>query len=151
MGTVYEATERLSGRRVALKVLHPDLARTEEARKRFFREMQILSALSHPSIVKSFANAEIEGQLVMVLEYLEGRNLRDELSSVGRIAVPRALDITMAVLSALSAAHEREPPIVHRDLKPENLMVMRDGSIKVMDFGIAKVLDDKQQKTRTTQ
>ena len=151
MGTVYEATERLSGRRVALKVLHPDLARTEEARQRFFREMQILSALSHPSIVKSFANAEIDGQLVMVLEYLEGRNLRDELSSVGRIAVPRALDITMAVLSALSAAHEREPPIVHRDLKPENLMVMRDGSIKVMDFGIAKVLDDKQQKTRTTQ
>jgi tRNA A-37 threonylcarbamoyl transferase component Bud32 len=150
MGCVYEATERLSGRKVALKVLHPELARTEEARQRFFREMQILAGLSHPNIVKSFANAEIDGKLVMVLEYLDGRNLREELAN-GRLGVARALDIAISALSALSAAHEREPPVVHRDLKPENLMVLRDGSIKIMDFGIAKVLDDKQQKTRTTQ
>jgi serine/threonine protein kinase len=151
MGIVYEASERLSGRRVALKVLHAELARTAESRQRFAREMQILSQLSHPNIVKSFANAEIDGKLVMVLEYLEGRNLRQELVANGRIPVARALDIAMAGLAALSVAHEREPAIVHRDLKPENLMVLRDGSIKIMDFGIAKVLDEKQQQTRTTQ
>ena len=140
MGVVYEATERLTGRRVALKVLHRSLAGRADARARFVTEMQILTTLEHPSIVRCLSTSEIDGRLVMVLELLEGRTLREELEQRGALAPARAIRI----------AHARSPAIVHRDLKPENLMLTPDGNVKVMDFGIAKVLGAPSQ-TRATQ
>jgi serine/threonine protein kinase len=140
MGKVYEAEERLSGRRVALKVLRPELARSEPARRLFGNEMSILARLDHPNVVRCLACAEIDGELVMALELLEGRTLRQLLATDDALDWQRALSIVQQIASALRAAHEHEPPIVHRDLKPENVMILADGTIKVTDFGIAKVL-----------
>ena len=145
MGKVYEAEERLSKRRVALKVLRPELARTEDGRRLFLNEMQILAHLEHPNIVRSLASMEVDGQLVMALEFLEGRTLRKELDERRRIPWQEAVGVVAKIAEALAVAHSQEPPIVHRDLKPENVMLTgaapRCGSdLKVMDFGIAKVL-----------
>jgi len=141
MGKVYEAEERLSGRRVALKVLRPELTRTEEGRRLFVSEMQILAHLEHPNVVRSLASIEQEGQLVLVLEYLEGRTLREEIVNKRKLAWPQAVDIAAQMADALRVAHEQSPPIVHRDLKPENVMLRENEPLKVMDFGIAKVLE----------
>src|SRR5262245_7188487 len=141
MGKVYEAEERLSKRRVALKVLRPELTRTEDGRRLFLNEMQILAHLEHPGIVRSLASMEVDGQLVMVLEYLSGRTLREELTARDKLPWLEAVDVIVKIAGALGVAHAQQPPIVHRDLKPENVMLTEDGSLKVMDFGIAKVLE----------
>ena len=145
MGKVYEAEERLSKRRVALKVLHAELARSDDGRRLFLNEMQILAHLEHPNIVRSLASIEVSGELVMVLEYLPGRTLRAELHEKGRVSWPEAIRIVAAVASALAAAHGQTPPIIHRDLKPENIMMLEGGAVKVMDFGIAKVIEAMHQ------
>ncbi|MEO5727064.1 MAG: serine/threonine-protein kinase, partial [Byssovorax sp.] len=141
MGKVYEAEERLSKRRVALKVLHPELARSEQGRRLFQNEMQILAHLEHPNIVRSLASIEVAGELVMVLELLDGKTLRQVLHAETRLPWGEAVRIVAAISGALAAAHGQEPPIIHRDLKPENIMVLSDGAVKVMDFGIAKVIE----------
>ena len=154
MGKVYEAEERLSKRRVALKVLRPELTKHEEGRRLFLNEMQILAHLEHPNLVRSHASMENDGQLVLVLEYLLGRTLRAELTRRGALPWQEALEHAARIAEALVVAHEQEPPIVHRDLTPENVMLtMGEGSpddapatgLKVMDFGIAKVLEGLNQ------
>jgi len=145
MGKVYEGEEKLSKRRVALKVLHPELAKSDSGRKLFVNEMQILAHLEHPNIVRSLASIEANGQLAMVLEFLEGRTLRHIILEEGRQPWAEAVRIVSSVASALSAAHGQEPPIIHRDLKPENIMILKDGTVKVMDFGIAKMLQAMNQ------
>jgi serine/threonine protein kinase len=146
MGKVYEAEERLSRRRVALKVLRPELGRSEEARRRFLDEMNILAHLDHPNIVRSLASTEVDGELVMALEFLDGETLRARLAARGRLPWTEAVTIAGEVAAALTAAHGQEPPIVHRDLKPENLMLTPSG-VKVMDFGIGKVLQAMRKGT----
>jgi len=150
MGKVYEAEERLSKRRVALKVLRPELTRHEDGRRLFLNEMQILAHLEHPHLVRSLASMESDGQLVLVLEYLQGRTLREELTRRGALSWSEAVEHVARVAEALAVAHEQEPAIVHRDLKPENVMLLvpegadKDApptGLKVMDFGIAKVLE----------
>ncbi|MDF2693406.1 MAG: Serine/threonine protein kinase PrkC, regulator of stationary phase [Labilithrix sp.] len=150
MGKVYEAEERLSKRRVALKVLRPELTRHEDGRRLFLNEMQILAHLEHPNLVRSLASMETDGQLVLVLEYLHGRTLRQELTRRGALSWQDALEHVARIAEALTVAHEQEPAIVHRDLKPENVMLtVAEGAsddepptgLKVMDFGIAKVLE----------
>ena len=152
MGKVYEAEERLSKRRVALKVLRPELTKSEEGRRLFLNELQILAHLEHPNLVRSLASVEDGDKLVMVLEYLEGRTLRDELTRRRSLPWAEAVEHVVHIAEALSVAHEQEPAIVHRDLKPENVMLLceegADGEagdrpitgLKVMDFGVAKVL-----------
>lgn len=149
MGKVYEAEERLSKRRVALKVLRRELSRDAEGRRLFLDEMQILAHLEHPGLVRSLASLESEGQLVLVLEYLPGRTLRKELACRGRLPWDEAVEHAARIAEALSVAHTQEPPIVHRDLKPENVMLTVESGesedapavgLKVMDFGVAKVL-----------
>jgi serine/threonine-protein kinase len=147
MGKVYEAEERLSHRRVALKVLRTELAKSEEGRRLFLNEMTILAHLDHGNIVRCLACTEVDGQLVMALEYLEGKTLREVLNERGALPWDEAIGVTVQIAAALAAAHRQEPPIVHRDLKPENVMILEDGSVKVMDFGIAKVL---QALSKTT-
>ncbi len=140
MGKVFEAEERLSGRRVALKVLRPELARSEPGRRLFENEMAILGGLDHPNVVRCLCCTEIEGELVMVLELLEGRTLRELCATEGALPWSRVVGLVEQMARALSAAHEHEPVIVHRDLKPENVMVPANGTLKVMDFGVAKML-----------
>jgi serine/threonine-protein kinase len=153
MGKVYEAEERLSKRRVALKVLRPDLARSEEGRRLFLNETRILAQLEHPNVVRSLASFEHEGQLVMVLELLEGRTLRSELTKRTRLPWSEAVEVAAQIAEALAAAHAQSPAIVHRDLKPENVMLLGDDGggvrLKVMDFGVAKVLAAAARATNT--
>jgi eukaryotic-like serine/threonine-protein kinase len=145
MGRVYEAEERLSKRRVALKVLRDELAKSEHARGLFLNEMQILAHLEHPNIVRSLASVEADGKLVTVLEFLEGRTLRELLNDRGRLPWEEAAYTVACVARALVAAHGQQPPVIHRDLKPENIMVLAGGSVKVMDFGIAKLVQALNQ------
>jgi eukaryotic-like serine/threonine-protein kinase len=147
MGKVFEAEERLSKRRVALKVLRPELARSEDARRMFMGEMTILAHLDHPNVVRCLACSEIDGELVMALELLDGKTLREVLLERGRLPWTEAVDVAAQMAKALRAAHRQAPPIVHRDLKPENAIVMGDGKVKVMDFGIAKVLEALSRST----
>jgi eukaryotic-like serine/threonine-protein kinase len=147
MGKVFEAEERLSKRRVALKVLRPELARSQEARRMFMGEMTILAHLDHPNVVRCLACTEIDGELVMALELLDGKTLREVLLERGRLPWTEAVDVAAQMAKALRAAHRQDPPIVHRDLKPENAIVMGDGTVKVMDFGIAKVLEALSRST----
>jgi len=144
MGKVYEAEERLSKRRVALKVLRPELSRSEHGRRLFLNEMTILAHLDHPNVVRCLACQELDGELVMVLELLEGPTLRALLAEQGRLPWTQAVAVVAQIAAGLSAAHGQEPPIVHRDLKPDNVaLVSATGvmKVKVMDFGIAKVLE----------
>ncbi|MEZ4443998.1 MAG: serine/threonine-protein kinase [Polyangiaceae bacterium] len=145
MGRVYEAEERLSKRRVALKVLREELARSEQARGLFLNEMQILAHLEHPNIVRSLASVEADGKLCTVLEFLDGRTLREVLNDRGRLPWEEAAYIVTCVARALVAAHGQEPPVIHRDLKPENIMLLEGGGVKVMDFGIAKLVQELNQ------
>ncbi len=147
MGKVYEAEERLSKRKVALKVLRPELAKAEDGRRLFLNEMTILAHLDHPNVVRCLACQEIEGELVMVLEFLEGPTLRQVLAERGRLPWTEAASLAVQIASGLSAAHGQTPAIVHRDLKPENVIVLPDGRVKVMDFGIAKVLEAMRHGT----
>jgi serine/threonine-protein kinase len=147
MGKVYEAEERLSRRKVALKILRPELKSSEQGRQMFLNEMTILAHLDHPNIVRSLACTELEGELVMALEYLEGETLRQRLATRVRLPWQEAVAIASDVAAALTAAHGQEPPIVHRDLKPENLMIVAGDRVKVMDFGIGKVMQAIRKST----
>jgi serine/threonine-protein kinase len=101
--------------------------------------MAILARLEHPGIVRSLASTEVDGELVMVLEYLDGRTLRAQIAE-GKLPWQEAARVVSAIAGALVAAHGQSPPIVHRDLKPENIMVTSSGAVKVMDFGVAKAI-----------
>lgn len=147
MATVYLAEESLSRRLVALKLLHHELTRSEDARRRFIAEMQILTTLEHPNLVRCYHCNDIDGRLMMALEYIRGGTLRTLLDARGRVPAAEACRIALGVLAALEAAHTHEPPIIHRDLKPENILLGDDGAIKVADFGIAKMLGSEPLTT----
>jgi serine/threonine-protein kinase len=147
MATVYEAHEQLSGRPVALKVLQDGIVASARARELFIGEMSILGRIDHPNVVRLLGSMELDGRLVMVLELIRGETLRATLSRSGRLPWPRAVEILQQILSGLAAAHAQQPPIAHRDLKPENVMIALDGSVKVTDFGIAKVIREGTMAT----
>ncbi|MCX4243875.1 serine/threonine protein kinase [Paraliomyxa miuraensis] len=147
MATVYLAEESLSRRLVALKVLHRELTRSEEARRRFISEMQILTSLEHPNVVRCHHCNDVDGQLMMALEFVKGGTLRALLKARGRLTALETCRIASGVLAALDAAHTNAPPIIHRDLKPENILLGDDGVIKVADFGIAKMLGSETLTT----
>ena len=140
MGKVYEAEERLSRRRVALKVLRSELSRSEAGRRQFVNEMGILASLDDPHVVRCLHCTEVEGELVMALEYLEGETLRERMNREGALVWDEVVSIAWQIAAALTAAHGGEQPIIHRDLKPENVMLVEGGRVKVMDFGIAKIV-----------
>jgi tetratricopeptide (TPR) repeat protein/tRNA A-37 threonylcarbamoyl transferase component Bud32 len=135
MGEVYLAQDAKLDRRVAVKFLPDSLNEEPKARERFLREAKAAAALDHPFICKVFEAGEFQGRSYIVMEYVEGKSLRD-LIAEGPIPLPDALKAALEVAEALEAAHDKG--IVHRDLKPANLMCTPQGHIKVMDFGLAK-------------
>jgi serine/threonine-protein kinase len=143
MGTVYLAEHTLMQKRVALKVIHPSMSEDAEMRSRFEREAMASSHIDHPNVAAAtdFGRTE-DGAYFLVLEYIDGANLRDVLQHAP-LPVARALNIVRQIALALERAHEAG--IVHRDLKPENVMLVRRGKepdfVKVLDFGMAKILD----------
>lgn len=137
MGTVYKAIDETLDREVAIKVLNPDLGDTEVL-KRFRAEAVTLARLNHPGIATLYELHRQQDDLLMVMEYVRGETFHDLSDRVGPIAPPQAAHLCVQVLDALSHAHRAG--VVHRDLKPANLMVTDAGIVKVMDFGIARVL-----------
>ncbi len=140
MAEVYRGRDVRLGREVAVKALRADLARDPTFLARFRREAQSSAALNHPAIVSVYDTGEdlINGTTVpyIVMEYVEGRTLRDVLQQEGRFTERRAMEITSDVCAALDYSHRMG--IIHRDIKPANVMLCQDGSVKVMDFGIAR-------------
>ena len=145
MATVYLATDLRHERRVALKVLHPELS-SALGPDRFLREIKLAARLNHPHIIPLFDSGEAAGYLYYVMPVVEGETLRDRILREGRIPVDESLQIVRGIASALDYAHRQN--IVHRDIKPENVM-LQDGEALVMDFGIAKALSAASNDTLT--
>ena len=136
MGQVWQATDTQLNRQVALKILPDAFAADPDRLARFQREAQILASLNHPNIAQIHGIEEAEGTRALVLELVEGPTLADRISE-GPIPLDEALPIAKQIAEALEAAHEAG--VIHRDLKPANIKVRDDGTVKVLDFGLAKV------------
>ena len=153
MGVVYLAKDQKLDRHVAIKLLNKRYERNEENVRRFVREAKAASALNHPNILTIHEIGEFEGSQYIVSEYVDGRTLR-ELVRERKVDLREALDWTTQVAAALSAAHDAK--IIHRDIKPENILVRKDGYLKVVDFGLAKLIHERvstiglEAKTKTS-
>jgi len=148
MAVVYRAVDTVLGREVAVKVMHPHLASREESRRRFFREAQAVARLRHRSIVEIFDySGDRADSSYIVTELIRGRTLRAFGDEMGFSLPEVAAMIGVELCDALHHAHEQG--VIHRDLKPENVMVSEDGVLKLMDFGIARILETDERMTMT--
>jgi formylglycine-generating enzyme required for sulfatase activity len=138
MGVVYQAEDTRLKRPVALKFLPPELTRDQSARDRFIREAQAASALDHPNICAIYDVDSADDQLFIAMAYYEGETLRERISR-GPLTFNEAIDFALQIARGLEHAHQAG--IVHRDIKPANVIVARGGMVKIVDFGIAKILD----------
>jgi serine/threonine protein kinase len=136
MAEVFEGRDRLLARRVAIKVLQAQFVRDPSFLIRFKREAQAAASLSHPNIVGVYDTGSEDGTHFIVMEYVDGRTLKEVIRAEGPLYPERAAEICADVCSALAAAHARG--LIHRDIKPGNVMLTPEGKVKVMDFGIAR-------------
>jgi serine/threonine protein kinase len=143
-GTVYKAIDSKLGRTLVIKVLPAELTSKEANLKRFEREARLASALDHPNICTIFDLNEIDDVHFIVMQYIEGRNVR-QLVNGRPLSLESALSIALQTAEALAAAHSRG--IIHRDIKAGNVMVTPTGQVKVLDFGLAKLLDEDAART----
>jgi len=152
MGEVYQARDTKLDRTVALKILPADVLANEDRMGRFMREAKTASALNHPNIITIYEIGQAGPILFIATEFIEGQTLREHLNQTA-LTILETLDMAIQTASALAAAHEAG--VVHRDIKPENLMLRRDGILKVLDFGLAKLTDawdrsvDREAETLT--
>ncbi len=142
MANVYLAYDTILDRNVAIKVLRGDLANDEKFVRRFQREALSASSLSHPNIVAMYDVGEDNGLYYIVMEYVEGKTLKQLLKKRGNLTLSEAIDIMLQLTDGMAHAHDSY--IVHRDLKPQNIMIQDDGQIKITDFGIAMALNSTQ-------
>jgi len=140
MGRVYLASDTRLDRKVALKAVAPHLLRDPAQRERLRREARAAAPLTHPAICTVYALEEIDGDLFIASEFVDGHTLRDEIASGGRRSVDDVIRAARELASGLASAHA--VGIVHRDLKPENIMRARDGRLKILDFGVARIYGD---------
>jgi eukaryotic-like serine/threonine-protein kinase len=140
MGEVFRAHDAVLARDVAVKVLHPQLAGDRGFVERFRREARAAAILNHPSIVGVYDWGSTDGTYFMVMEFVQGTNLRSLLSEYGHLEPAQVVEVCLQVLAALDHAHGHG--IVHRDIKPENILIARDGLVKVADFGLARAYAD---------
>ena len=143
-GAVYKAVDNKLGRTVVIKVIPPELSSKETNLKRFEREARLASSLDHPNICTIFDLDQQDGMHFIAMQYVEGKNVR-QLVAGRPLELKTALLIGLQVADALAAAHSRG--IIHRDVKSGNVMVTSEGQVKVLDFGLAKLLDDTQART----
>ncbi|HZI05251.1 MAG TPA: serine/threonine-protein kinase, partial [Archangium sp.] len=149
MSVVYKGLDTALDREVAVKVLHPHLANKSESRRRLAREAKAVARLHHPNILEVFDfSAEGAQDAFLVTEYVRGRTLKEYVDELGRLELPELAAMILHEIAA-ALAHAHESGVIHRDLKPENVMVREDGVLKLMDFGIAKLLDIEERMTVT--
>jgi serine/threonine-protein kinase len=146
MGQVFRAVHRRLDRPVAIKRLAPHLSSNQDMLRRFLQEARLQARLTHPNVVNIFDLIENDQGIFLVMEYVEGQTARDLLLSRGRLAVPEALSIAEGVLNGLAFMHRNG--MVHRDIKPSNIMVSASGTVKVTDFGIARLVNEETGLTR---
>ena len=142
MANVYLAYDTILDRNVALKVLRGDLANDEKFVRRFQREALAASSLSHPNIVEMYDVGEDDGQYYIVMEYVEGKTLKQLIKKRGALTVSEVVDIMLQLTDGLAHAHESY--IIHRDIKPQNILIMENGLVKITDFGIAIAMNAAQ-------
>jgi len=147
MGTIFKARDPMLDRLVALKVISNEVEVTDELRARFFREAQACARLTHPNIVTLYDMGEEGGRLFIVMEMLDGEELRSLIAQRKILPLEDKIAIMMQVCDGLHYAHQKG--IVHRDIKPGNIMVLRDGQVKILDFGIALMTTAEMDLTRT--
>ncbi len=147
MAQVHRGTDTVLGRPVAIKILAPQYAKDAEFVARFRREAQAAARLNHPNVVGVYDTGSDDGTHYIVMEYVEGRTLADFLARGGRLPPAQAVELAEAVCRALAVAHAQG--VIHRDVKPGNIMVTRDGRVKVMDFGIARLADGADTVAQT--
>lgn len=142
MANVYLAHDTILDRNVAVKVLRGDLANDEKFVRRFQREALSASSLSHPNIVEMYDVGEDDGQYYIVMEYVDGKTLKQVLKQRGELSITEVVDIMMQVTDGMAHAHDAY--IIHRDIKPQNIMILNNGMIKITDFGVATALNSTQ-------
>lgn len=142
MANVYLAYDTILDRNVAVKVLRGDLATDEKFVRRFQREALSASSLSNQNIVEVYDVGEDNGEYYIVMEYIEGKHLKNLIKKRGKLSVSEAVDIVLQITEGLSVAHDSY--IIHRDIKPQNIMVLENGLVKITDFGIAMALNSTQ-------
>jgi DNA helicase-2/ATP-dependent DNA helicase PcrA len=142
MGAVYKAYDKKLQRVVALKVLPNEYVSQQDRRRRFFQEARAASALNHPHILTVYEVGEEDGKPYIAMEYVEGETLRQKIRARS-LQVKQTLDIAIQIADGLAKAHDAG--IIHRDLKPENLMISRDGYAKILDFGLAKLIAQRER------
>ena len=147
MGDVYRARDMRLGRGLAIKVLPAEFVAHPERRRRFEIEARAASALNHPNVLHVYDIGQEDSTYYIAMELVDGRTLRDAMRA-GRMPLRKILDVAAAVADALAKAHAAG--IVHRDLKPENIMISRDGFVKVLDFGLAKLAEPSSVSDETT-
>jgi serine/threonine protein kinase len=141
MGEVYLARDTRLDRRVALKLLPAEFTANRDRVRRFEQEAKAASSLNHPNIITVYEIGESDGAHFIAAEYVDGQTLRQRMQG-DHLKLLSALDVAVQIASALAAAHEAG--IIHRDIKPENVMLRRDGIVKVLDFGLAKLTERRQ-------
>ena len=139
MANVYVALDTILNRKVAVKILRGDLAEDEKFVRRFQREAISASSLNDPNIVEVYDVGEDNGKYFIVMEYVEGKTLKQLIKKRGSLTLPEVVDIMLQLTSAIAHAHESY--IIHRDIKPQNVIILEDGRVKIMDFGIAVALN----------
>ncbi len=142
MANVYLAYDTILDRNVAVKVLRGDLASDEKFVRRFQREALSASSLSHPNIVEVYDVGEDNGQYYIVMEYIEGKHLKQLLKKRGNLTVTEVIDIMLQITDGIATAHDSY--IIHRDIKPQNIMILENGLVKITDFGIAMAMNSAQ-------
>jgi serine/threonine protein kinase len=148
MGEVYLAVDANTDRKVAIKVVPPELMRDEGVRRRFLEEARVMASLEHPSIVTLLAFFEEGGRFFLVMKFIDGESLEERIERQGPLSFGEAERIHGAVRGALDYGHGRPQPVIHRDIKPANILLGRDGRVVVTDFGVAKALG-REKMTRT--
>ena len=142
MANVYLAYDTILDRNVAVKVLRGDLATDEKFVRRFQREALSASSLNHPNIVEVYDVGEDNGQYYIVMEYIEGKHLKELLKKRGHLTITEVVDIMLQITDGMSVAHDSY--IIHRDIKPQNIMILENGLVKITDFGIAMAMNATQ-------
>ncbi len=142
MANVYLGHDKILDRNVAIKILRGDLSNDEKFVRRFQREALSASSLAHPNIVEMYDVGEDDGLYYIVMEYIEGKTLKQLLKKRGTLTLSEAIDIMLQLTDGMAHAHDSY--IIHRDLKPQNIMIKDDGQIKITDFGIAMALNSTQ-------